>query len=203
MTKVAGLLLAAGASTRMGRPKQLLPLGQQTLLDQALTEALNSDLDLVVLVLGHEAERIRKSLKGARHPKLRIIENKDYGRGISTSISAGLAEVEGDFDHVMIILADMPRVTSNVIDRLRRRYLESRLPLAAMKTGSRHSPPVMINREYYPQLHQLRGDIGARDLFTRCPDQVCLVEPEEEHGDMDIDTPEDYREFRESPVKDA
>jgi molybdenum cofactor cytidylyltransferase len=198
--KVAGLVLAAGASTRLGRPKQLLPVEGVNLLDRVLGEALKSNLDLILLVLGHQAQEIRNALQtDPAHPKLRIIINKDYTDGISTSLLAGLREVEESYDHCMVILADMPYINSNLINQLLNRYLRSPFPLGATKIKDRRSHPVIIGRKFYPELHELKGDRGARDLFVRYPDQVCLVEPQGEYDDMDIDTLEDYRMIENPP----
>ena len=91
--KVAGIILAAGASTRMGRPKQLLPLQGQTLLGRVLNNALESDLNRIFLVLGHQAQMIKNALgKLLRHRRLKIVDNRDYNKGISSSIIAGLSE---------------------------------------------------------------------------------------------------------------
>ncbi len=197
--KVAGLLLAAGASTRMGQPKQLLRMGEETLLDRILGEVLGSELDLTVLVLGHQAQEIRQRLRtDLRHPKLKIIENKNYLDGISSSIITGLSEVEDVFDHVMIILADMPLINSSLINLLLNEYLASHLQLGAIKLIGRRSHPVVIGRQFYDELHQLKGDVGARDLFLKHAHQVCLVEPEQDYDDVDIDTIEEYLEFRDS-----
>lgn len=194
MTGAAGLILAAGASTRMGRPKQLLPVGEGILLDRILGEALRSDLDLVVLVLGHQAPEIREHLAtDLSHPKLRIRENQNYLEGISSSIATGLLEAEATCDHIMILLADMPYITADVINLLLQRYLDSGLPLGAIQTRGRRSHPVIIGRRLYPRLHQLRGDTGAKNLFSENPELICLVAPEGEYQDMDVDTPEDYQ----------
>ena len=197
--KVAGLLLAAGASTRMGQPKQLLRMGEETLLDRILGEVLGSELDLTVLVLGHQAQEIRQHLRtDLHHPNLKIIENKHYLDGISTSIITGLSEVEDVFDHVMIILADMPLINSSLINLLLNEYLGSHLQLGAIKLIGRRSHPVVIGRQFYDELHQLKGDVGARDLFLKHAHQVCLVEPEQDYDDVDIDTIEEYLEFKDS-----
>ena len=199
MTKVAGLLLAAGASVRMGQPKQLLRAGGQTLLARILVKALNSDLDRVVLVLGHQARMIKEAIiTDLHHPKLKIIENRNYQKGISSSIIAGLSEVEDAYDHVMILLADMPHITSELINLLIHQYLASRLPLGAITLQGRRSHPVIIGRPFYDELHHLQGDVGARDLFLRYSDRVCLVEAEEDYDDIDIDTPEDFLDFKKS-----
>ena len=158
MSKVAGLVLAAGTSTRMGRPKQLLPVEGMSLLDRILVEALNSELTLVVLVLGYNAQEIKEDLKTEiHHPKLKIIENRDYKDGISSSIITGLSEVEDEYDHCMIILADMPHITANIINRLLHQYLASRLPLGSIKIENRRSHPVIFERILYPEIHQLQA----------------------------------------------
>ena len=200
MTKVAGILLAAGRSTRMGVPKQFLSAGAQNLLNLAVTQALESDLPLVVLVLGFEARRMEQSLSRINHqnPKLRIIYNQKYKEGISTSIVAGLNDVEYEADHLMFLLADMPHVTSTLINSLIRAYLDSGLPLGAVRTGNRRSHPVIIGQQFFNELHSLQGDTGARDLFLNHPHDVCSWEPKEAFDDMDIDTMTDYLEFKRS-----
>jgi len=191
--KAAGIILAAGASTRMGKPKQLLPVHGRTLLGRIIDEALKSDLNMVFLVLGHHAEEIRATLgKIPNHPKLKVIENSLYKKGISTSIRAGLSKAEKNHDHVMILLADMPHIDAVLINLLLQRFLKSRLPLGAVSIKEKRSHPVIFSRKLYHELHQLKGDMGAKELFLRYSGQVCLVEPEEFYDDRDIDTLEDY-----------
>lgn len=196
MTKAAGLLLAAGASTRMGRPKQLLPVAGSILLGQILQEALLSDLDRVVLVLGHEAAKIREALSSHfTHPRLRVVENSRYLEGMSTSILAGLSEVRQEYDHVMILLGDMPHITAPLINQLLHGYLHSRHPLGAVLVKGRRSHPVIIGRRFYGDLERLSGDAGARGLFAEYADQVFLLEREGELVALDIDTEADYESF--------
>ena len=195
--KVAGIILSAGASTRMGTPKQLLPIQGGTILGRVLNEALNSDLDKVILVLGHKAKDIMEVLGPIlTHPKLKVIENKHYKEGLSTSIIAGLSQVEGSHGHVMILLGDMPSITSNLINLLLRAFLASHKPLGAIKLKGKRSHPVIFSRTLYHELHALRGDVGAKGLFQKYRDRVCLVEPEESYDNRDIDTQEDYLEFK-------
>jgi molybdenum cofactor cytidylyltransferase len=193
---VAGLVLAAGASTRMGTPKQLLPAGHLSLLDRVLTQTLRSKLDLVVLVLGFKADEVRRRIRSGRDvPRLKIVENRGYEKGISSSIITGLSHVEKNYDHVMVLLGDMPYITSRVINRLLSGYLRSGLPLGALKVRGKRSHPVIMGRAFFPALRRLRGDRGAKDLFASHPDQVCLVEAGEGYDDTDIDTHEDYLRY--------
>jgi molybdenum cofactor cytidylyltransferase len=194
---VAGLVLAAGASSRMGTPKQLLPAGDALLLERVLDQTLRSKLDLVVLVLGFKADEIRGRIRSGRlQSNLKIVENTDYALGISSSIIAGLSHVEKNYAHVMILLGDMPHITSGVINRLVSAYLESGLPLGALKVRGKRSHPVIIGRPFFPALHRLAGDQGGRGLFARHKERVCLVDPGEDYDDMDIDTYEDYLKFK-------
>jgi len=197
--KVAGLVLAAGASTRMGQPKQLLSDRGKILLEQVLDEVLNSNLDRVVLVLGHRAEEIRKALeKRVRLPKLSVVENRRYRDGMSSSMIAGLRVVEDAYDHVMVILADMPHVSSALINVFLARYRASGLPLGAVTVRGKRSHPVIFSRRLYPELLALRGDVGARALFEKYSHRVCFIEPESPYNDRDIDTVDDYLEYRRS-----
>ena len=203
----AGLILAAGASTRMGKPKQLLHVKGTTLLERICTEALNSLLDNVFLILGYRAEEIKSALhRILSHKKLKVIENRAYAQGISSSIVAGVSEVADRYDHVMLLLADMPCINARLIDLLLRQYLDSRLPLGAIRIKSKRSHPVIFSRTLYPELLKLRGDVGARALFRKYCDRTCLVEPVFFYDDSDIDTPEDYAAFNSSlayPITDS
>ena len=194
---VAGLLLAAGSSTRMGTPKQILPAGDVLLIERVLAQSLHSKLDLVILVLGFMAKDIRGQIRsGGDSSRLKIVENSGYEQGISSSILTGLSHVEKEYDHVMILLGDMPYITSGVINRLLAGYLESGLPLGALRVRGKRSHPVIIGRPFFPALLRLTGDQGARDLFISHGEQVCLVEPGEDYDDTDIDTYEDYLKFK-------
>ncbi len=195
--RVAGILLAAGTSTRMGKTKQLLPFGEKTLIERVLVEALNSELDKVVLVLGYQAVQIKKIINPVSpQPKLSIIENRQFKQGISSSIIAGLSEIENTHDHVMILLGDMPFIHRDLINLLIRRYLQSGLLIAAIKGQDRPAHPMIFSRQLYPELMILRGDVGARSLFTKYSEKVCLIEPEGPYDAKDIDTPEDYAGFQ-------
>lgn len=190
---VAGILLAAGSSSRMGRLKQLLPVGGVPLAARAAGHAVSSALESVVVVLGYQSREIaEKVLRYCADPKLTVIENPHWREGISTSIITGLSAVEDRFDHVMILLGDMPHVPPSVIDLLLERYLDSGACMGAVVRGERRCHPVVFSREMYLHLHSLRGDVGARALFDAFPQRVCIVTPDAPYDPRDIDTPEDY-----------
>ena len=195
--KVAGIILAAGASTRMGSLKQLLPVAGKTLVENALNAALESRLDRLVLVLGHRAREIESALGPVRRdPRLTIVHNRHYRKGLSSSLVAGVAEIEGSHDHGMILLGDMPFVEGHVIDLLIAAYLESQLPVGAVKMGEHPVHPVVFRRDLFSELKTLTGDMGARSLLKKYGDQTCFVAPETGYDHRDIDTMEDYRKFQ-------
>lgn len=195
--RIAGLILAAGASTRMGRPKQLLRVHGQTLIDRILHEALSSELDKIFLILGYQAHEIKRTLgQSLVHRKLQVIENRQYAQGISSSIIAGLSEIEANYEHMMILLADLPHINSKLINLLIFGYLEAGLPIGAIQVKSKKSHPVIFGKALYRELRNLRGDVGAKSLFEKFSDRVCLVEPDFYYNDRDIDTPEDYAAFQ-------
>jgi molybdenum cofactor cytidylyltransferase len=193
---VAGVIPAAGLSSRMGSPKQLLPVDGVPLVARVTRHALSSDLEHVVVVLGCRSEKIRSELISyCRHPKLSIIENPRWKEGLSSSIIAGLSVVEERFDHTMILLGDMPNVTADVINLLIKGYLDSGACMGAVEGEGRRCHPVVFGREMYPHLHAVRGDVGGRALFDTFPERVYLMTPDTRFDSRDIDTPEDYRQL--------
>jgi molybdenum cofactor cytidylyltransferase len=188
----------------MGREKQLLQAGGDTLLGRVLGACLASGLDEVVLVLGHEARRIADSVAHFRSgSRLRIVVNPRYAEGMSSSLIAGLSAVEDACDRVMVLLGDMPSVTPDVIDRLRLEAAASGCSLGAVSAGGKRTHPVVIGREHYGEVHALTGDRGARDLFRDRPEDLCLVEAGEGYRPFDIDTPEEFERFRRSEDQEA
>jgi len=195
--RVGGILLAAGASTRMGRLKQLLPVAGIPLVEKTLSAALKSRLDRLVLVLGHCAAEVEGALGAVRQdPRLMIVHNPHYRKGISSSLVAGLNNIAHCQDHAMILLADMPFIGKNVIDQLIEAYLESQLPIGAVKVDDRASHPVVFRRDLFSELKALTGDMGARALLKKYRDQICFLAPETGYDHRDIDTVEDYLKFQ-------
>ena len=191
-TPTAGIILAAGESRRFGAPKQLLRLGGRLLIEWALTAALNSNLDQVLLVLGFEHERIRCSLfSAAAHPKCKLLVNSNYRNGQSTSLKTGIASIRQRFPSVMFLLGDQPLVDTALINLLLERYAESNKPICAPTHAGTRGNPVLFARPFYSAILKLMGDRGARDLIADHPDQVLAVEIPDARVFLDIDHQED------------
>jgi molybdenum cofactor cytidylyltransferase len=194
---LSGVILAAGSSSRMGRPKQLLPLAGRPLLQHVLDEAVSSCLDEVVLVLGHRADEIRQALRLPEGRRVRAVANADWARGQSTSLRLGLRSTAPTAAAAAVLLADQPGVEAALIDRVAGAFLEAGLPAARpVYSGAdgRRVPghPVFLARRIWSEVDELGGDEGARALLAARADRLLEV-PVEGEPPADIDTWEDYQ----------
>ncbi|MBI5579805.1 MAG: nucleotidyltransferase family protein [Deltaproteobacteria bacterium] len=191
-TPTAGILLAAGASTRFGEPKQLLTLAGRFLIEWSLAAALASNLEHVVLVLGCEHERIRRRLGPSTvHPKCEIIVNPDYRSGQSTSLRSGLFRIRHDFPSAMFLLGDQPLVDAAVINLLLERYAGSEKLICVPTHRGTRGNPTLFGSPIYPEILKLAGDKGARDIIAAHPDQVLAVEIPDPLVFLDLDRRQD------------
>lgn len=193
---IATLLLAAGESKRMGRNKLLLPLKGKTLLLSSLENLLNSGVDEVILVLGHEAEALLNSLgtlverAGAR---LRIALNENYKEGMSTSIACGLAVLREDAEAVLIALADQPLVPPEIINKVIEAFREGRGRIIVPTYKGTPGHPVLFAKEFFPEMTHLKGDVGAKSVVEAHHEGVAVVEVDLPEILFDIDSPKDYK----------
>src|SRR5512137_2464873 len=137
---IAGILLAAGSATRMGRNKLLLELAGEPLARRAARRALEAGLAPLLVVLGHEAELVREALSGL---PCRFVQNQDWSQGQSTSLSAGAAAVPPDAEAAVVLLADMPFVDGTAIRAVVARWRETGAPLVACRYGDVPAPPTL------------------------------------------------------------
>ena len=186
----AGLVLAAGSSRRMGRPKQLLPIDGKPLLQVVVEQANKSTLDHVVVVLGAAADEIRDRVDLGRAI---VLINPDYASGMASSLRAGVSSLGDDVDRVVVILGDQPDVDASQLDRLLDLQETSGLPAAALSFSGLLHPPVVLRRELWGDLMALEGDVGCRAVIRAKPELVAKLPVA---GDLkhpiDVDTPEDY-----------
>lgn len=187
--RVTALVLAAGRSSRMGATNKLLAeVDGAPLVARAVDAALASQAANVIVVTGHQGERVAAALSGK---PVTFVHNPAFGEGLSSSLRAGLMAVPGDADGVVVCLGDMPRVASGIIDRLIAAYspLEGRavcVPIAHGKQGN----PVLWDRAFFAEMAALTGDSGAKRLLGRHAERVCEVPVEDAGVLYDVDTPE-------------
>ncbi|WP_081853129.1 molybdopterin-binding/glycosyltransferase family 2 protein [Bosea sp. 117] len=187
--RTAAIVLAAGRGTRMeGRNKLAAELDGTALVRRVVEAALGSCARPVVVVTGHEPERIAQALSGL---EVSFAHNPDFTEGISTSIRTGIAALPPDVEAAAILLADMPRVDAALIDRLAGALApeEGRL-IAVPVRGGRRGNPVVWSRRFFPELMALAGDVGARHLIGANAEAVAEVEAGDEAPFVDIDTRE-------------
>lgn len=190
---IAGIILAAGNSSRMGRPKQLLDWDGAPLVRLVAEYALASQLNHVLVVVGAAAEQVTAALDGL---PLSIVNNPEYATGQGSSLRVGMTALAANVDAALILLGDQPFVTPPVIDRLLDRWLESRAPIVAPSYRGQRGNPVLFERQLFAQLAVVEGDQGAREILRARAAEVDLVPFDDDRPLLDIDTPEDYNRTR-------
>jgi molybdenum cofactor cytidylyltransferase len=194
---VTGLVLGAGGSRRMGRPKQLLPYGQSTLLGHVVDTARACPFDQVVVTIGGAADGVRAAvdLAGAE-----VVQNDAHGLGCSSSIAAALATVDPRCDVMVLMLGDQPGVTVAMVEALLRGRGEA--PLAVCRYDDGRGHPIAFARSTFADLAGLHGDKGVWRLLDRCSADVIEV-PVAGPIPLDVDTDEDYRAVLDSASSPA
>jgi CTP:molybdopterin cytidylyltransferase MocA len=178
----AAVVLAAGASTRLGEPKQLVVIGGETLLERAVRTARAAGCAPVVVVLGAAAERIRAACELG---DAAVVLNHGWDEGMASSVRVGLTACCGDdvgtgVDGVVLMTCDQPAVTAEHL-----RALMAGGELTASAYAGRHGVPAYFPQKYFKELLELVGDSGARALLSQARSE------ELSHGELDIDTAED------------
>ena len=191
MYKIASLILAAGSSSRLGRPKQLLEINGQTLLQRAIASAREVSKDIVV-VLGANENLIRPTLTDL---PVDIVLNENWEVGMSTSIRTGISFLEKKTtDGALIMLCDQPFVNSNLLKKLRNYFIENKYPIVASEYEGKVGVPAIFDISLFEKLKKLQGKSGAKKLIMSHLDQTLKVVFEK--GKFDIDTEEDWNTFQ-------
>ncbi|KYC36405.1 4-diphosphocytidyl-2C-methyl-D-erythritol synthase [Scytonema hofmannii PCC 7110] len=191
MSNIGLILLAAGASTRMGTPKQLLQYQQHSLLRHMVEVALASVCNPVIVVLGAYADRIRPEVE---LPNVRIVENDRWSEGMSTSIRSGIEALNDDVEAVVLMLCDQPFVSTQIINQLVHVFRATDGQIVASEYGGVQGVPALFKRTLFAELLTLSGAAGARQVIKQNAGEVfSLSFPE---GIFDLDTRNDYERFQ-------
>jgi molybdenum cofactor cytidylyltransferase len=208
MRNVAAVILAAGGSSRFGRPKQLLKFRGETLVRCAVRAAAEAGCDPVIVVVGPVSDTIRSEVAiresrissssalwdGARTT---IIENAEWRDGVGTSIRRGLQHVPESVEAVVLIACDQPFVDASVIVGLIAAHEKTGKPMIASSYANTLGVPALFDRSCFGDLLALPADSGAKTLMTARPNDVAAVAFEQ--GAIDIDTPEDFERLTPKP----
>lgn len=187
------ILLAAGASTRMGSSKQLLPYRGRSLLRYMAEVALTSCCEPIIVVLGSNAAQIQQEINDL---PLQIVENEQWSEGMSSSIRAGVKQITAlnqHLDAVVIMLCDQPLVTSSILNQLIEAYQIAQSLVVASAYTNTLGVPALFSQRLFPELLSLTAKVGAKNLIRQYINQVYQVPFPE--GVIDVDTPEDYQQL--------
>jgi molybdenum cofactor cytidylyltransferase len=192
--RVAGLVMAAGRSSRMGANKLLMDDSGKPIVARVVERALAADVAEIVVVTGHQEAEVRAALAGQN---VRLVSCPDYADGMSASLRRGLKALSADVDAALVLLGDMPRVSTALLRRMIAAFnpIEGRAIIVPSFQGKRGNP-VLWDRRFFGEMMELHGDVGARHLIGEHAELVTEVEAEDAGIFLDIDTPEAYRTLK-------
>jgi molybdenum cofactor cytidylyltransferase len=201
IVRVSAVVLAAGASTRMGRAKQLLPLGETTVLTRTLENVRSAGLNDIVLVLGASGEEIRRQLPRSLLDGLRIVVNHAYGQGMASSLREGLSAVDQESDAALIVLGDQPFLQPQTLHQIIDGYRGSRAQIVVPTYQGERGNPVLLDRSVFSEAMVLEGDVGCRAIFVNHLEGISKVEVEDVGVLLDLDDPADYERLKQQFVR--
>jgi molybdenum cofactor cytidylyltransferase len=188
MSKTGIIILAAGNSSRMGEPKQLMMYKNKTFLQHIIGEAKNANLEPVICVTGYQSELITKSITGMG---ISIIYNERWREGMGTGIATGIRQLMlSDVDAVILAVSDQPHVSVDLFGTMQELKDQSGKGIVASSYTGTLGTPVLFGKDYFNQLISLSGNQGAKNIVKLNLPDICSVEFEK--GNIDIDTKEDY-----------
>ena len=188
MNKTGIIILAAGNSSRMGQPKQLMKYKNRTFLQHIIGEAKMANLEPVICVTGYQSDLITKSITGMG---ISIVYNDRWQEGMGTGIAAGIKQLAiSDVDSVVLAVSDQPFVSSDLFGTMLRLKEQSGKGIVASSYAGTLGTPVLFGKNYFEHLKSLSGNQGAKNIVKLNRPDVCPVEFEK--GNIDIDTKEDY-----------
>lgn len=187
---VGALILAAGASSRMGTPKQLLRFGEESLLRHTIRAAIDAHCSPVFVVLGANGDVVERELSGL---EVVAVHNAKWESGLASSIRAGIEAIaDENVAAVVILVSDQPHVTPQVISQIVHAH-EAGCSIVASTYGGSYGVPALFTRAVFPELAQLQGALGAKQVIATHVSEVRFVAFE--GGEIDIDTPGDYAQL--------
>lgn len=186
VSRVAGVVLAAGEASRMGELKQLRQWNGKPLVLHAVEAAAGAGLDPIIVVTGHQSERLRQALAST---SVQFIENEEWQQGQSASMKLGLKQLPPPVEAVVFLLADMPLVGPDLVARLVEKHRQSLAPIVAPRAGERYGNPVLFDRRTFDALMAVSGDTGGKAIFPQF--EVASLEADRS-ALVDVDTQADW-----------
>ncbi len=188
-SNISTIILAAGASTRLGKPKQLVVCQDKSLIRHICDAALQSKVESVYVVLGSQISLIEKNISDL---PIKIIENPHWQTGISSSIRAGIKKLPNTTDAALILLCDQPKVNTSLLNTIIDTYISTKKQIIACKYGDTIGVPALFDKSLFPELLKLEGDYGAKKVIANHESDRMIIDFPE--GIYDIDSPIDNHE---------
>ena len=197
---ISGIVLAAGASSRMGQPKAVLPLNAtgDTVVARVVRTLLAGGVPDLVVVAGAHIDAVRRAMPAfaAASARARVIEHPQWQRGQLSSLIAGLDAIDGPLlEAALVTLVDVPLVAPATVAAVISAWRASRAPIVRPASGERHGHPVIFDRSVFDELRSANPDIGAKAVFAMHEDRIVNVEVNDPGAFVDIDTPADYQKL--------
>jgi molybdenum cofactor cytidylyltransferase len=189
--EIAAIILAAGSATRMGELKQLLPIGEQPMARRVTEAVCAAEPAQVVVVVGAQGEAVTEALSGL---PVDLVTNEAWAEGMSTSLQAGLEALRPEIRAALIVLADQPGLTPDLLRALIDHYHAGGALIVAPVHQGRRGNPVLFDRALFAELLAVKGDQGGREIIARHQDETQHVEMDDPAVVLDVDTRQDYKE---------
>jgi len=184
-----GMILAAGESKRMGKPKLLLPFGGKTIIETIIDSVIQSKLDDVLVVLGAHREKIEKKIKDF---SIKIVVNPNFKNDMLSSVQCGFRALPEDVEASLVVLGDQPEISSALINEIVEAYKKSKKGIVLPVYRKNRGHPVLIDMKYQGEIEDLNPDLGLRNLVYKHAEDILEVEVITPSILQDIDTIEDY-----------
>ena len=190
---IIAVVLSAGESSRMGRPKALLPIEGQNFIERIVGALAQSQADPIVVVLGHNADEMRRQIE---HLPIDIVINTEYKNGQLSSLQSAIRYIEKEnrCDGILVHLVDHPYVDPRLIDLMIQRFYETKMLIVVPRYQGKRGHPVIFSRALFKDLLGAPVDQGAKSVVNAHRAETLEIDTEDEGIALDIDTPELYRQ---------
>ncbi len=189
---ISAIILAAGMSVRMGRPKQLLKAGNSTMIRIAVENVLLSGVDEVIVVTGCQQKKVSGEISDL---PVRVVFNPRYKDGQGTSLSLGVKSIDGGASAFMVFMVDQPLISASLIDIIIEEFQKRRCLVLRPVCKDLPGHPVIFSSTLRDELKNISGDEGARQVLKKLDDRVEYLEVQDEAVVFDVDTPGDFKEL--------
>ncbi|HJU43761.1 MAG TPA: nucleotidyltransferase family protein [Vicinamibacterales bacterium] len=195
---IRGIILAAGASSRMGRAKAALTLGHtgETLVSRVIRTMLSGGAPEVIVVAGAHVDDVRNAMP-AQERRARMVEHPGWRQGQLSSLLAGLAAIDDpQLEGALVTLVDVPLVRSSTVAAVIAEWRRTRAPIVRPANGERHGHPVMFDASVFQDLREADPNVGAKAVFAKHRLRIVNIEVNDPGAFEDIDTPQEYDDLR-------